>query len=48
MKKRLSLLLAALMIFTMLPMSSFAAGVPKVVVQNVTTDDDDKSVFVFV
>ena len=46
MKKRLSLLLTALMIFTMLPMSSFAAGVPKVVVQNVTTDDDDKSVFV--
>ena len=46
MKKRLSLLMAALMIFTMLPMSSFAAGKPQVVVQNVTTDDDPKTVLV--
>ena len=46
MKKRLSLLMAALMIFTMLPMSSFAAGKPQVVVQDVTTDDDSKTVLV--
>ncbi|MDO5061745.1 MAG: copper amine oxidase N-terminal domain-containing protein [Peptostreptococcaceae bacterium] len=39
MKKRLSLLLAALMIITLLPMSSFAVSTPKVNVQTVTNED---------